>query len=72
MGKVKADGFTVWGENMDELEDAVRDVEGYMDKQTGSNAISYQIIGEDIPLPWDTGYITDEALKNLQQRYIIV
>lgn len=64
--------FTVCGESLEELEYAVERVEAYMDKRTGNNVINYQIIGEPQRMLWDSGYITDEDLEELQLGFIIV
>lgn len=64
--------FTVWGEDLEELNRAVEKVDCYMNRKIGDNVIIYRIIGEEKPQPWDSGYITDEALEELQQGFIIV
>ena len=63
--------FTIWGEALEELERAVDRVDAYMDQRAGDNVIRYQIMGEPQHMPWDSGYITDEALEELQQGFII-
>lgn len=63
--------FTIWGEDLEELEMAVDRVDAYMDKKTGDNIIRYQIMGKSQCMPWDSGCITDEALEDLQQGFII-
>ena len=63
--------FTVWGEGLEELEMAVDRVDAYMDKKTGDNIIRYQIMGKPQRMPWDSGYITDADLEELQQGFII-
>lgn len=63
--------YTIWGESIEELEEAVERVESCMNDKTGKIEIRYQVIGSLNPLPWDTGYITDEALRELQCNFIM-
>ena len=64
--------FTIWGETLAELDDAVEEVDNYMaEGRTGRNVIVYQIIGEKERLYWDSGHIDDQALADLELRYII-
>lgn len=63
--------FTVWGEDIEELEEASDRVDLYMDFQKGHNVIYYQVIGERQPAPYDCGFITDKALEELQQGFIV-
>lgn len=64
--------FTVWGKSADELEKASEHVDAYMDQRIGRNIISYQVMGELQPQPYDYGFITDNALEELSQGFIIV
>lgn len=64
--------FTVWGKSAAELERASESVYEYMSQRIGRNIISYQIMGESQPQPYDYGFITDEALKELELGFIIV
>lgn len=68
MGKV----FTVLGECLEELELAAERIDAYMGKKIGHNAIHYQIIGQPQQLPYDTGFITDAALEEMQLGFILV
>jgi len=64
--------LTILGECLEELEAAAERVEQLMDQGTGRNVVRYQIIGDDRRQPWDSGYITDEALQELQLGYIVI
>lgn len=64
--------FTICGECLEELEGAAERVEDFMNRGTGRNIISYQLIGDARRQPWDSGYITDDALAELEQGYIII
>lgn len=64
--------FTIIGESLEALEYAAERVEAYMDEKIGNNVIHYQIMGELRRMPWDSGYITDEALKELNMGFIVV
>lgn len=64
--------LTILGECLEELEAAAERVEQLMDQGTGRNIISYQLIGDARRQPWDSGYITDDALAELEQGYIII
>lgn len=64
--------FTVLGECLEELKLAVERVDAYMDKKIGRNAIHYQIIGQPQRLWYDTGFITDADLAEMQLGFIIV
>lgn len=64
--------FTVWGKSADELERASESVDEYMSQRIGRNIISYQIKGESQPQHYYYGFITDEALQELELGFIIV
>ena len=64
--------FTVLGECLEELNLAVESVGAYIDRRIGHNAIRYQIIGQPQRLPYDTGFITDADLAEMQLGFIIV
>lgn len=64
--------FTVRCKTIGRLEKAVKAVERSMNNRIGNNAISYQITGQPEKLPWDTGYITDDALDRLQRHYTVI
>lgn len=64
--------WTVWGECLEVLDLAAERVCDYMDKKIGRNAIHYQIIGQPQRLPYDTGFITDADLAEMQLGFIIV
>ena len=63
--------FTVWSECLEELELAAERVDAYMNGGKGRNIINYQVIGTEAPLPYDFGFITDAALKELEQGFIV-
>lgn len=64
--------YTVWSFEREELEEAADKVDSLMDQGAGLNEIRYQIMGDPEPLPFDTGYITDSALEELQRGFIVV
>lgn len=64
--------YTVWGLYPEECEAAADKVDACMAECTGRNIISYQVIGEEEPLPYDFGFITDKALAELIQAFIVV
>ncbi len=64
--------YTIMADNTLEAGYAADLVDRCMQRSTGKNAISYQIIGEQKKLPYDTGFITDDDLRELSQCFIIV
>ena len=64
--------YTVWGECIEELEDAADMVDSYMEEQgQGRNVIYYQIIGAEHIAYIDIGFITDRAVRDLAQRFLL-
>lgn len=63
--------FTIWGESIEELEEAAGRVESYMSDKIGKIEIHYQVMRNKDPLPWDTGFVTEEAFRELQQNFIV-
>ena len=68
--------YIVLGWSQEELEDAVERIDRHMDRRTGPNAIRYGLVdvahGKTEAMPWDTGYITDEALEDMQRGFIVI
>ena len=64
--------YTICAETIDELFLASERVDALMDiNGSGRNAIYYQIIGQQQPAPIDTGFITDESLRELAQGFLV-
>ena len=64
--------FTVWAETWEELEAAADLVDEMQEQGGGHNAIYYQLIPNNYPGGiFDIGFITDKALKELEQRFLI-
>lgn len=64
--------FTLMAKSADELKRVLEYVDSYMSQRIGENIISYQVIGESQTQPYDYGFITDRALEELKQEFIII
>ena len=64
--------FIIWGFSYEELEFASETVDALMKSgDIGRNEIRYQIIGEEKTLWFDTGFLSDAAIQDLQNGFII-
>ena len=68
----KGNNYTVYGYSMAELAKAADMVDSSMQRETGRNEIRYKLINGDLQAGYDTGFITDGALRRLMFDFVVM
>ena len=64
--------YTVYGDSITELAKAADMVDSFMQRATGRNEIRYKLTSGDLQTGYDTGFITDGALRRLTSAFTVL
>ena len=68
----RGNSYTVYGDSMTELARAADMVDSFMQRETGRNEIRYKLTSGDLQTGYDTGFITDGALRRLTSAFTVL